>query len=238
MICKTKLNIVIWPLALFMTIGFFALAGCQENIPVSNGGQAEAEETIRKSIEEMTDITGFYARSEVWYGRDDESESSTVSESYVSLPDKRHVVFSAGPVTGFQSDTIMEAWYLGEKKYIRLGDGRVKEAENDLYSNFIELELLNNVFDLMILPSEEIDNKECYVIEGKVYDPQKDPEDGYHNIVFYIDIEEYLIRKLILELEPVRKQGEEADERLRRWSETIYQDYNAEFEITKPTLTE
>jgi hypothetical protein len=204
-------------------------------------GQVEAERIIEKSIDEMTKVTGFYARSENRYENEEDLTTGIVSTSeiYVSLPGKRHVVYSTKALpSDDQGDIVVEEWYLNGEKFIHLEDGEVKKVEDDLTSDYIELDLLNNLSDPHIFSSEVIDGRGCTEIIGEISEDPQNPEKGYHRVSIFIDDEEYLIRKIVFETSPIRTQNGQNDELYREWSETYYKEYNSEFEITPPTLTD
>jgi hypothetical protein len=203
-------------------------------------GQVEAERIIERSIDEMTKVTGFYARSENRYENEEDLTTGIVSTSeiYVSLPGKRHIIYSTkAPPSDDQRDIVAEEWYLNGEKFIRLEDGEIKKVEDNLSSDFIELDLLKNLSDPHIFSSEVIDGQGCTEVIGKISEDPQNPEKGYHWVRIFIDDEEYLTRKIVFETSPIRTQDGQNDELYREWSETYYKDYNSEFEITAPTLT-
>lgn len=212
--------------------------GCKSNDVTSTRDGLSAEELLSRCREATSEISSVHKVSESWYGGEKGLEKDVGTESFISLPDKAHIVYDVEvTIPEVSGDLVLEHWLFGNEEYIHLYDGRIKKVERSDEMILPESALLENASIVGILDDEVIESRNCYAIEAKVLDELDNIDSGYHKVVLYIDQEEFLLRKVTFERIPIRFPNKDADESFRNWSEIYYMDYNQTFDITPPVVT-
>jgi len=164
----------------------------------------------------------------------DNSEIIFPSESYIIIPDIKHIIYQA---KGIGPMDVIEEWRFGEDKYVHYGDGRITISEVKESYIFTEIIALESAVEPISLEDEEIDELARYSVEAKMPHDLKDIANGYNLVKLYIDKQELLLRKLVLELEPIRYRDKIPETNDQKWAESEYIEYNQAFQIDRPEVT-
>jgi hypothetical protein len=199
-------------------------------------GWPSAEEVIQKCSQKLKDMNSVYVNSEAWYRNSGVEEMREASESYIEFPEVEHKVWKVEEPIYF--DDILEEWRFGEERYLRYGDDRIALSTMDEMIVFPELSTLEHIVDPEIISEEQVDGYQCYKVEGKLPYDFEDIANGYLMATYYIDNEDFLLRKFVIEIQPIRYIGESYDDSYVRWAESIYSRYNEDFNITPPAVSD
>lgn len=212
-------------------------AGCKNKEPNSASTGLTAEEILEACEESLADVSSFHRKIENWLSGtalDNKEELVGDMDVFVIMPDRQYTIYHIYQEKDPDLGDVIELWEFGERRIKKYSSGEIVESDVGESHAIPEFLMFDYLWEPVVVAEENVEGRDCYAVAVKFASISGDLEGGYTNLSLYIDKADFLLRKMIMETLPERRPGYPVDESMKKWSVSIYDRYNEDFEIFPP----